>query len=233
MVLNPETLSFYMNENINSLMNSFPLKDLSANIVTPSNSLIQANHYMTCFQLKVADKPGDFICLESRMAAKNWIDAIHSFYRSTLRVPGPGEDIAILDKGSSTQAASDSNQFAELRIKNQQEKEKQEELAEKSMQSIIQNQNTKRNSFLQSAIQGYKSKMQEYKRAQDLMEAGQLKSEKETEEATEQLDCMNDQEAQDQQKGIQTTISDTMNDSNDKEDKLQQELMDKLANLSE
>lgn len=65
------------------------------------------------------------------------------------------------------------------------------------------------------------------------MEAGQLKSERETEEATEQLDCMNDQEAQDQQKGIQTTISNTMNDSNDKEDRLQQELMDKLANLSE
>lgn len=133
MVLNPETLSFYMNENINSLMNSFPLKDLTATIVTPSNTMIQANHYMTCFQLKVSDKPADFICLESRMAAKNWIDAIHAFYRSTLRVPGPGEDIAILDQGSSSQAASDSNQFAELRIKNQQEKEKQEELAEKSM----------------------------------------------------------------------------------------------------
>lgn len=102
MVLNPETLSFYMNENINSLMNSFPLKDLTATIVTPSNTLVQANHYMTCFQLKVSDKPGDFICLESRMAAKNWIDAIHAFYRSTLRVPKPGEDIEILDKGSSS-----------------------------------------------------------------------------------------------------------------------------------
>lgn len=75
--------------------------------------------------------------------------------------------------------------------------------------------------------------MEEYKRAQLLMEANQIKSEKETEEATEQLDCMNDQEAQDQQKGIQQIVTKTMDDSNDKEDTLQRELMDQLAQISE
>jgi len=137
MVLNPQTLSFYMNENINSLMDSFPLKDLEAKIITPSDATVQANHYMTCFQLLVSKVEGDIICLESRFAVKNWIDAIHAFYKSTLRLPAPGEDIAIMEKGSTTQASSDSNQFAALRIKSQEEKEKQEELAEKNLQSII------------------------------------------------------------------------------------------------
>jgi hypothetical protein len=40
MVLNPEALSFYMNENINSLMDSFPLKDLKATIITPFDAKI-------------------------------------------------------------------------------------------------------------------------------------------------------------------------------------------------
>lgn len=63
---------------------------------------------MTCFEI-IADSSKNIICLESKAAAKNWLDAINSFYRSTLRLPAPGEDITILEKGSTTQASSDSN----------------------------------------------------------------------------------------------------------------------------
>lgn len=136
MVLNQHTLSLYMNENINSLMDSFPLKDLSPVMIAPTTVPVQANHYMTCFSL-TPKKDADIICLESRFAAMNWVDAMHAFYKSTLRLPAPGEDIAVLEKGSTTQASSDSNQFAALRIKSQEEKERQEEQAEKNMQSII------------------------------------------------------------------------------------------------
>jgi hypothetical protein len=186
MVLNPETLSFYMIENINSLMDSFPLKDLKATIITPSNARIQSNHYMTCFKLSVENQRGneEIICLESRFAAKNWVDAIQSFYQSTLRAPAAGENVAILDKGSVTVATSSSNQFAQLRIKNQQDLEKQTETNEKNLRSIIQSQNLKRNSFLSQALAGYKQKMEEYKKEQLLQEARMKKEEEETEEAS-------------------------------------------------
>jgi hypothetical protein len=51
---------------------------------------------MTCFTL-IFNAKDNIICLESKAAAKNWIDAINSYYKSTLRLPAPGEDISIME----------------------------------------------------------------------------------------------------------------------------------------
>jgi hypothetical protein len=62
---------------------------------------------MTCFGIYIKDKNDvgsahDFFCLESKMAAKNWIDAINSFYRSTLRAALPNEDTNSMSGGVTT-----------------------------------------------------------------------------------------------------------------------------------
>lgn len=81
-VVNTETLSMYQNENINSLMESLPLKDLKMTLLASSkpsiNKIIAGHNFMTCFEITLGNAKNfeDIFCLESKMAAKNWIDAI-------------------------------------------------------------------------------------------------------------------------------------------------------------
>lgn len=79
LVLNTETLSMYVNENINSLMDSMPLADLTVQMLDDqknTKTLAEHNH-LTCFTLSLNKNPNhEIMCLESKMAARNWVDAI-------------------------------------------------------------------------------------------------------------------------------------------------------------
>jgi len=138
MVVNTETLSLYQNENINSLVDSIPLDSLECKLLQSEsralNQQIAGHNYMTCFgvyEKKNANPTEavarDYFCLESRMAAKNWIDAIKNFYRSTLRAALPNEDLSAISPGPQTSTVSGSNQFAQMRVKSKKALEAQEE----------------------------------------------------------------------------------------------------------
>jgi len=81
LVVNTETLSMYMNENINSLMDSMPLSDLTVTLLDSTHSSSSSSpstpNYLTCLTLSLNKSPShEILCLESKMAAKNWVDAI-------------------------------------------------------------------------------------------------------------------------------------------------------------
>lgn len=89
---------------------------------------------MTCFgvyEKKTGNENNaiarDYFCLESKMAAKNWIDAIKSFYKSVLRANLPNEDISALSPAPQTNDVAGSNQFAQMRVKSKKALELQEE----------------------------------------------------------------------------------------------------------
>ena len=109
LVLNQETLSLYKNENINSLMDSFPLHDIKCSILSANNyhDAIDA-HFMTCFTIQIGlnENSKEVLCLESKMAVENWIDAINTFYQATIRKFTPDDHPADMKKGDITAITS-------------------------------------------------------------------------------------------------------------------------------
>lgn len=97
----------------------------------------------------------EVLCLENKGARDNWIDSINVFGKCELRAAKEGENITALSNGTIDMAASTANQFAIMRVKNQEELENTYEKGKQNMDSIINIQNENRNSFLKQAISSY------------------------------------------------------------------------------
>jgi len=72
---------------------------------------IQVGNYKT-------DRP-EVICLESDNSRNNWIDSIKTFGKCEFRVARDDENMTMLTNGTVDISNQNSNQFAIMRIKNQ------------------------------------------------------------------------------------------------------------------
>lgn len=109
---------------------------------------------MSCMEMRVGKDSGypEVLCLENKGARDNWIDSINVFSKCELRAAKEGESLSALTNGTIDTSASSINQFAIMRVKNQEELQKTYEKGKQNMDSIINIQNENRNSFLKQAI---------------------------------------------------------------------------------
>ena len=84
-VINKESLSLYENDNVNSLITSYPLPELyMSTLDIHSNSPLAQSPLVKCFQILQTGEIMETLCLENNQARQDWQQAVLQFSKCSV-----------------------------------------------------------------------------------------------------------------------------------------------------